>query len=79
MVMTATEEHTTDAALPAIFDMQQFMTLEVLTCRKSSVTDVTWKGGVMDMLVFSEICKTGEVLFTNVAEKGPFFMLMFVF
>lgn len=80
MVMTLAEQYATLGALPAIFDMQQFMTLEVMACSERSITHVARKGRLADTLVRRKICLTCEMLFTNVADKGAFFfMLPFVF
>lgn len=77
--MALTEEHTTLLALPAIFDMQQFMSLEVLTCIERSITHVARKGILVATLVLSEICMFCEKLSTMFTDKGLwFFMQLFV-
>lgn len=80
MFMTLAEEYTTLGTLPAIFDMQEFMTLEVMTSGERSVTYVARKGRLMNTLVLSEICLTGEDLSTYFTGKGLFFFMQrFVF
>lgn len=81
MIMSSTKHDTTQAALPAIFDMQQFMTLEIMIRRKRSITNVAGKRLIfVRTLVLSEISLRCEVLSTNFTDEGLlFFMQLFVF
>lgn len=81
--MTSTEQHATLGTLPAIFDMQQFMTLEVMTCSERPIAHVARKRRLVcvRVLVLGKICLTCETLSTNFThDRGIFFvMLPFVF
>lgn len=73
MVMTFTEQHATCAALPAIFDVQEFMALEVVARSERPIAHVARKGRLMEMLVLSEVFLTRETLSTHFTDKEPFF------
>lgn len=77
MIVALTEQHATDATLPAIFDMQQFMALEVMNCIERTLTHVARKGRLGLTLVLSEICLTCEMLSTVITDKGDFFVMQF--
>lgn len=68
MVMTLTEQYATRVALPAIFDVQQFVTLEVMTRSERSIAHVARKGRLMDTLVLSEVILTCENLSTHFTD-----------
>lgn len=80
MVMKSTEEYATLAALSAIFDMQQFMTLEVMSCSERSFAHVARKGRLVNTLVLGEIglgCEEFSAIFTDMFVSV--FMKLFVF
>lgn len=78
--MKLTEERTTLVALPAVFDMQEFVTLEILACSERSITNVTIKGRLFYILELSNICLTGGELPTIFTDTWPFsFMHQSVF
>lgn len=69
--MKLAEDLATFGALPAIFDMKQFVTFEALICSKRSITYVTWKRGLWNM--FREFY---ENVFTDVTAHWVFMKLL---
>lgn len=82
MVVTLTEQRATPEALPAIFNMEQFMTLQLVNRGERSITHVARKEGLIPVhsMVLTEICLSYEAFSTIFTDKGPlFFVQPFVF